>query len=39
MEEIMAFLDDPELWKGVAFICSIILIGAPIYRFVLKKMQ
>lgn len=39
MEEIKAFFDDPELWKGIAFICSVALIGAPVYHFVLQKMK
>ncbi len=39
MEELMTFLDDPELWKGVAFIGAAVLTVMPIYRFILKKMQ
>ena len=32
MFDDLLFLDDPELWKGVAFFISIAVVCIPIYR-------
>jgi len=35
-DNVFLFLDDAELWKGVAFFISIGLISVPIYRLLIK---
>lgn len=37
MEEMLSYLDSPELWKSVAFVIVVFLTIAPFYRYVLKK--
>ena len=36
MDSFLMALDDPELWKGVAFFMAVTLILAPIYHLLIK---